>query len=201
MIINSINDIMKKNISKKIVNLQNIFILFQNQHFLSLKRVLLIVMVFYSVTISAQVAPAFTAKEVKLFVSDLKMLEQNSTLSFSNAKNVENLVNNVQPSIYFYSGVVNTYGDRPSKLYTNVPSLSRLKNQNLLNNNIEIVEIKIDNLSDLNSKIDLSLFSDFEKLKYIYILSSITITEQNISNLILNYDEKYSIFYKIEKGE
>lgn len=192
---------MKKIAPKKIVNLQNIFILFQNPLYLNLKRVLLIAIALYSVTISSQVTPTFTVKEMKLFISDLKVLEQNSKLSFSNAQNVENLVNNVQPSIYFYSGVVNSYGDKPSKLYTNIQSLNGLNNAILLNNNIEIVEIKIENQSDLNMKIDLSLFSNFEKLKYIYILSSITITDQNISKMMLNYDEKYSVFYKIEKGE
>ncbi|WP_304196353.1 hypothetical protein [Flavobacterium alvei] len=192
---------MKKNTLNLIVNPNNNFILFQTPLYLNLKRVLLFVIAFYSVSISAQVGPAFSVKELKLFISDMKLTEKNSNLSFSNAQNVENLVYTIQPSIYLYSGNLKTYGEKPTKLYTDISSLNGINNPNLLNNNIEIVEIKIDNLSNLNSKIDLSVFSNFEKLKYIYILSRVSITEQNISSMILNYDEKYSIFYKVDKGE
>ncbi|POY35337.1 hypothetical protein C3L50_16145 [Flavobacterium alvei] len=192
---------MKKNTLNLIVNPNNNFILFQTPLYLNLKRVLLFVIAFYSVSISAQVSPAFSVKELKLFISDMKLTEKNSNLSFSNAQNVENLVYTIQPSIYLYSGNLKTYGEKPTKLYTDISSLNGINNPNLLNNNIEIVEIKIDNLSNLNSKIDLSVFSNFEKLKYIYILSRVSITEQNISSMILNYDEKYSIFYKVDKGE
>ena len=66
---------------------------------------------------------------------------------------------------------------------------------------IEIVIIKIDNASQLNASINLALLSNFKKLKYIYIVSSITISSNEIANMITNYDEKYSVFYKIDKGD
>jgi hypothetical protein len=159
----------------------------------------------FTTSISAQNSnlnnSSFTINEVDLFISSLRTAEQNSKSSYSNAQNIENLLHQVQPSIYFYSGLSKTYGDRPRCLFTDILSLRGITNSNFLKNNIEIVTIKIDNTTNLNSTIDLALFSKFNKLKYIYILSSVSITENQINKMILNYDEQYSIFYKIDKGE
>ena len=70
-----------------------------------------------------------------------------------------------------------------------------------MKNNIEIVTIKINSATELSSTIDLSVFSNFKNLKYIYIVSSVSTTDVALSKMILNYDEKYSIFYKVEKGD
>jgi hypothetical protein len=89
----------------------------------------------------------------------------------------------------------------PVNLFTDMNSLAQVDNLVTLKNNIEIVIIKIDNASQLNSSINLALLSNFKKLKYIYIASSIDISSSEIVNMITNYDEKYSIFYKIDKGD
>ena len=68
-------------------------------------------------------------------------------------------------------------------------------------NNIEIINIKIKNRSDLNYKVDLMQFSEFSSLKYFYFNSDFTITEKEIANMIVNYNDQYSIFYKIDKAE
>ncbi|MFI0490172.1 hypothetical protein [Flavobacterium sp.] len=136
--------------------------------------------------------------ELNVYISYLKTLELSTTTSFSNEQNLEDLLFKIQPSIYFYSGVEKTYGDKPRNLYTDVASLNGLSNSNLLKNNIEIVAI---NCNNLNSTIDLSVFSSFTKLKYIYILSNISITDQDITKMIVNYDERFNIFYKVVKGE
>lgn len=142
-----------------------------------------------------------TIIEVSAYISSLKVIEQNSPSSFSKAQNVEDLVYNLQSSVYFNSGVVKTFGENPKNLYTDIASLNGISSASLLKKNIEIVIIKINSVNDLNLKIDLALFSDFYKLKYIYIVSSVNTTEQNIAKMFLNFDEQYSIFYKIEKGE
>ena len=139
--------------------------------------------------------------EVKAYVSSLKLTEKNSPSSFSNAQNVEDLVYKLQSSIYLNSGNVKTFGENPKNLYTDIASLNGLSRMSLSKRNIEIVIIKINNTNDLNSIIDLSLFSDFYKLKYIYIVSSVNTTEQNIVKMFHNYDEQYGIFYKINLGE
>jgi hypothetical protein len=80
-------------------------------------------------------------------------------------------------------------------------SLGQIDNLVTLKNNIEIVIIKVDNRSQINSSINLALLSNFKKLKYIYIVSSIDISSSEIANMITNYNEKYSMFYKIDNGD
>jgi len=195
---------MKKIAPNQNVNSQNIFISFQQLLSITCKKFLFVFMFLLSfVNISAQNSDVVTptVMEVKSYIASLKAAELNSPSSFSNAQNVESLVSELQSSIYFNSGVMKTYGEKPRNLYTDIASLNGIKNASLQKNNIEIVIININNANELNSKIDLNLFSDFYKLKYIYIVSTVTTTEQNITKMFLNYDEQYSIFYRIEKGE
>jgi len=139
--------------------------------------------------------------EVDSYVSSLKLTEKNSPSSFSNAQNVEDLVYKLQSSVYFNSGNVKTFGENPRNFYTDIASLKGISSASLMKKDIEIVIIKINNTNDFNSNIDLSLFSDFYKLKSIYIVSSVNTTEQNIAKMFRNYYEQYSIFYKINLGE
>lgn len=194
---------MKKFSPNLIIDLQNNIISIQKPLYSFIKRVSFIVVFtcFYT-AISAQNSNTATPIiEVKSYISSLRTLEQNSNSTYSNAQNLEDLLYKVQPSIYFLAGDIKLYGEKPKNLYTGISSLNNISNAGLLKKNIEIVIIKIDDRNDLNSTIDLNVFSNFYKLKYIYILSSIVLTEQDISKMILNYDEKYSILYKIDKGE
>ncbi len=195
---------MKKITPNQVVEFKNNLIVTSQLHSLAVKKVFfLLVFSFSFVSLSAQngnsVIP--TILDVKSYISSLKLIEQKSPSSFSNAQNVEDLIYTLQSSIYLSSGDAKTFGVNPKNLYTDIASLGRISSANLLKTDVEIVIIKIDNSNDFNSKIDLSVFSDFYKLKYIYILSSVNTTEQNIAKMFLNYDEQYSIFYKIEKGE
>jgi hypothetical protein len=139
--------------------------------------------------------------EISAFISSLR----NSDLSNRNAEptvtNVENLIYKVQPSVYFYSGTVKSYGEKPRNLFTDIQSLSGLNNPAILKNNIELVTIRINTANELNAAIDWSVFSAYKNLKYIYILSGVNTTSQNIARLAGNYSEKYSVFYKVDKGE
>lgn len=194
---------MKKNSPNLIFELLSNLIYIQRLLLSTKKRVtILLIFTFFCTAISAQNSITTTPiVEVKSYISSLRTLEQNSNSTYSNAQNLEDLLYTVQPSIYFFSGDMKLYGEKPKNLYTEISSLNRISGVGLLKKNIEMVIIKIDNRNDLNSTIDLNVFSNFYKLKYIYILSSIVITEQDISKMILNYDEKYSILYKIDKGE
>ena len=119
---------------------------------------------------------------------------------YSDAKNLEDLISNVQSSVYYYSGVIKTYGEKPKNLFTNISSLAQISNQNFFKNNIEIVVLTIDKPSDL-STIDMALLSSLKNLKYIYIVSKVSVTSQTISNLIINSNEKYSVFYKVDSKD
>ena len=125
-------------------------------------------------------------------------------LSNTNAANVSrlrDLVTQVQSSSYFFEGEVKTYGDAPVSLFTDLGSLNQVNNSITSKENIEFVTIRIRTASELNSTIDLAAFSNFPSLKYIYFISGSNTTSDNIARHIVNYDERFSIFYKIDKGD
>ncbi|MDD5150937.1 MAG: hypothetical protein PHC28_10760 [Flavobacterium sp.] len=195
---------MKKNATNLIVDTLINYISIQNPLFMDTKRIIFIsIFSLFGLFVSAQSSNTIIPQvlEVNAYISSLKTIEQNSNSSFSNSQNIENLVSKLQSSVYFNSGGVKTFGENPKNLYTDIDSLNGISSANLLKNNIEIVIINIRNTTDLNSKIDLAVFSDFYKLKYIYIVSNIDTTGQTIAKMFINYDEQYTIFYKIEKGE
>jgi len=195
---------MKKNTPNQFVSLQNNLNSVQQHRPLPLNRVLLLLVFSFSLfNLSAQngntVAPP--VMDVKAYISSLKVSNQKTRATISNSEYVENLVFGIQPAVYYQSSVSKNYGDNPVKLFTDISSLKAISPSNILKENIEIVVFKIKNNTDLNAKIDLLNFSDFPKLKYIYVLSNVNTTSQNISNMFLNYTNQYNIFYKIEIAE
>lgn len=149
------------------------------------------------VVVKAQDNSVIEIMEVESFIASLESSES----SKPEALQLDNLLHNLNPSVYVEHENINIYGNRPVNLIVNISSLSELNNPDIPKNNIEIISIKIENTSNLNSIIDLSTLSNYYKLKYIYILSLVPVSEEDISNMILNNDKEYSIFYKIDKGE
>lgn len=177
----------------------------------SKKKNILLLIVFLliilnSVSLSAQeLRPAGTdgskVLEKKTFLAEMKASEQSARMTYSNSQHIESLLSKVQPSIYLHSGIAKTYGEKPICLFTDIQSLSSLNNISIPKANIEFVTITLQSQSDLNSTIDLKIFSDFKNLKYVQITSSIQTTEQSITKMILNNEEKYGVFFTIQKGD
>lgn len=197
---------MKKSVPNQFTNPQNNVLLFRNPLILMMKRLLLlIVFAIYGQTIYAQDAnrsvTGSSVPELSSFIASLRSSQPLSRNATPAPLKVENLLYKVQPSVYFYSGIVKTYGEKPKDLFTDFRSLSGLNNPAIEKNNIELVTIKVES-ANLNSTIDWSVFSDYPRLKYIYIISSVNTTAQTISNMAGNYNiEQYKVFYKIDKGE
>jgi hypothetical protein len=169
--------------------------------------ILLLMFVFFYTNINAQMGTtigqqtdAVTVAEINTYLAASKKVTATAGNKL-NGENLANLTTNVQPSVYCYNNAVNTYGDKPVDLFTDIHSLSQLDNLVTLKNDIEIVIIKIDNAAQLNTTINLALLTNFKKVKYIYIVSSVTTTSNAIAAMITNYNEKYSVFYKIDKGD
>ncbi len=114
---------------------------------------------------------------------------------------LRNLVGEVQSSMYFYGSEVKTYGDVPTNLFTDLSSLNLVNNSITMKQNVEIVTVRIKTASELNSTIDLAVFSNFPNLKYIYFISGLNTTSENIASHVSNYDRRFNIFYTIEKGD
>lgn len=198
---------MRTIVPKQLSIIRNSALLFpENLKSISMKKMLLLlVMVHFCVSVSAQEnktdESSLQVEEVNAFIASHQPIGGTAS-SFSIGKDVENLIHKLQPSAYYYSGVVKNYGEKPKSLFTDFASLNGLNNSSVLKNNIEIVTIRVNNNAELESAIDLTLLSSFKNLKYIYIVSNVsTTTSQNIMHMIRNYDEKYSVFYKIDKGD
>ncbi len=195
---------MKTSVPNLMINPTNNDLLYRKPLILMMKRLLLLlVFVLYGAGITAQdlrTSAVPRALEVKAYIASLKTAELSSISSNLSSNRLEHLLNDVQPATYFTSGEVQTYGDAPNSLFTNSSSLSNIGTSNIASANIEIVTITLSMNVDLSRSIDLSVFSNFPNLKYIYILSNVETTESVINGLIRNNDGKFGVFYKIDKG-
>lgn len=118
----------------------------------------------------------------------------------SESSHLKALLNNLQPAVYFDSGVVNIYGEQPNSLFTNPDSLNEIANADFDKQNIEIATIRLSKSFDTSRTIDLSVFAAFPKLKYVYILSAVENNPQNITRKVQNIPSRLHVFYKIDLG-
>ncbi len=187
-------------------NHQALFMFEQINQIMSKKVILLLMFVFYYTGISAQnlstiqeVSTAVPVTEITSFLDSAS--KSTNTAELTNAQNVKSLTTLVHSSVYLYGGTIRTYGEKPKKLFTDLATVATVSSSNIEKNNIEIIIIRIENASQFNSTIDLSVLSNFKNLKYIYFISNIPTTNDAIARMISNYTEKYSVFYRIDKGD
>lgn len=138
--------------------------------------------------------------EVQAYIQSLKSNEIANNLSYSSSDRVSELLFKPQSSIYYYSGVTKTYGEKVTNLFTDVTSLDTLSYTQEYNN-VEIITIYINTSNELSKYIDLNLFSDLKKLKYVYIIGKAASNEGQITKMVQNLDPKYGVFYKIPKDD
>ena len=193
---------MKKSVPNQIINPQNNVLLFRNSLILMMKRLLLLlVLAIFGGTMTAQTSTRGTSNllEVKAFVTAMRTQQTARHTAGSSVDRLENLLYEVQPATYLLSGQLHTYGDNPTSLYVDSESMSMI-NSNIQSSDIEIVTIRIISGADLNRPLDLSVFSSFPKLKYVYIQSAVETSPDTISRLIRNSNPQFGVFYKIGKG-
>ena len=167
---------------------------------INFRTILFLLLFIETITTYAQVS-THSALEEQVFISTLRTKEMNQGATYSNAQNLEDLIYKIQPSVYYYSGTVNTYGEKPKNLFVDVQGLTDLNNSAIQKNNIELITIKIETPSDLDAVIDLLAFDNYSKLKYIYVLATIETTSQHINSMIRNNNGDYEVFYKIQIGD
>jgi hypothetical protein len=194
---------MEKCVPNQIYNPLNNFLLFGQIQILIMKRLLLLlVLVFYCSSIGAQERGTQESQvmEVNAYMDYLRASEVSARNLNSNSSRLENLLKEVQPAIYFLNGEIRLYGENPTSLYTDVASLQGLGSRITANESIEIVTISMNQISDLSNPIDLSVFSNFPNLKYIYIMSTVETSGNVISGLVRNSNSRFGVFYKVDKG-
>jgi hypothetical protein len=138
--------------------------------------------------------------ELNAFLSSLGPVNANAKSALSR-QHVENLLYKLQPSIYFEGGTAKTYGKRPNNLFTDMASLPVIADAPILKGGIEIVTIRISSASDLNATIDLSVFADFPKLKFVHIISSVPVTAAQLNAMVQNQEAQMHVFYHFENGD
>jgi hypothetical protein len=114
---------------------------------------------------------------------DLNELITPSTTSNS-TNSLQELSRGVVPTMYLKLGAISNVDPQVEmiRVITDIASISELYNQNSQFKNIELILIQIENESDLNWKLNANYLNQFEKLKYLYISSSIALCEPSIGN-------------------
>lgn len=198
---------MKTNSPNVLFNHQVLYVPEKTSQVMKQKLLLIVMLVLFCTLSFAQGARTqsgtITVTDVNslLFSNGTTARATASTGSGMDVTRLRDLVTKVQSSSYFFEGVVKTYGDVPTNLFTDLSSLSRVSNSIALKQNIEIATIRINTASELNSTIDLGVFSNFPNLKYVYFISSLNTTSDNIARNIVNYDSRFNILYKIDRGD
>jgi len=122
-------------------------------------------------------------------------------VNHSETLRVKSLLKDLQPSVYLRAGVTNNYGDEPVCLFTDVSSINLIQVVDEQHRNtVELITININESIDLNGNINMSLFSVFPNLKYIYIISSVDTTPRKITNMFSQVNSQFKVFYNILKA-
>lgn len=198
---------MKTSVPNQFINQPNNDLLFRKSLNLMMKRLLLLlVFTLFSVGINAQVNLRTSATprvmEVKAFITALKASEASQRQANPASTRLEHLLNDLQPTVYVSAGNVQKQGgDNPTSLSTDSASLNDVVATAAIDKQgIECVTIWINSAADLNRSLDLSVFSGFQNLKYVYIISTVDTTESVITRLVKNNSSQLGVFYKIDKG-
>lgn len=138
--------------------------------------------------------------EIQKFIDFKINQEFGKNHSYSNVTWLKSLLFETQPSVYCYNKEVNIYGKNPNNLYTDITSLQIIESLNIPHS-IELVRIAINNRSELNTVIDLNLLASFKKIKYIYIVSNVEISNSDIVKMIQNLNFQYEVFYSINNSD
>lgn len=195
---------MERIIPNQFNNLLSNILLFRNSQIVSMKKLLLILVgALFCVHTNAQdnrTGSGAALMDVNSYIAFLRSTETTGRSASSNATRLESLLKDVQPAVYLDRSNIRTFGDNPTALYTTVRSLQEVVSLVSTKEHIEIVTIGINQDSDLSLPIDLSVFSGFPNLKYVYILSSVETTGAVIGNLLRNNNTRFGVFYKVDKG-
>ncbi len=97
----------------------------------------------------------------------------------------------VSDCIYLENNSLKTFGAQPSILYSDVTSLSTLKE---LPVSIDLVRIKISDKKQLQQLVDLDIFSNFPSIRTVFILCEIDIENSMLLSAIKNVPSNCSVF-------
>lgn len=190
----------KQMIPNQLFNPPGNFLLFEKD-FQPMTKKLLLMLLFvcaFATNSWAQTAAQRPILQVDDFIASVRA---NTTARSANsqAARISSLVRDAQPTAYYQSGTLKLPEEgQPVRLYTNIASLPAIQNgvSGLAPDVVEIVRLKVANASQLNGGIDLSAFSGFPNLRFIYIASDVEVTPEMINSALVNDNPNYQIFYE-----
>jgi hypothetical protein len=151
--------------------------------------------------ITAQNSSAQNLKEYSSLINS--MTGTNKQVGSSEAKHLKSLVFDLQSKIYVNNHVSKTFGaESPACIDIDAKSTAQLYENNPLFSQVELITIKLDNLSDLNFVLDLSKLTGFRNLKYIQFFCSFNCDPAKISGLYQEISKTgIIVFYRISLPE
>ncbi|WP_396171782.1 hypothetical protein [Flavobacterium sp.] len=161
---------MKKFTLNQIVSLPSNLISVQHQFYLTLNRVLFILV--------------FTISVVNISAQNIKSLDKFQTESGYTEKTHFQSLFNEESTIAIHDSKIEFDAESAMNvIVVDLNSINQLYIPNSKFASIELIKIKLNDNSDLNRKIDLSKLSHLGKMKYILIVSSIEVCPENEGNL------------------
>lgn len=138
--------------------------------------------------------PAYSQSQELSASTVAPVIIKGAPLDTTSLNRVLQLINEVQPSTYYLNNTQKKYGDRPICLFTDPKALQSGPNISDADD-IEIVIIKISDQNDVGQKMELSGFAGFPKLKYIYIITEIAVSEQIIVQMLQNISPTWTVLH------
>lgn len=136
---------------------------------------------------------------MKIENSDKYVKDQTSVSRNNDVSKVKSLIKDLHPSIYLTSGRINSHGESPISLFTDVESISLIKTLRSDSSKIEIVTINIKDRQELRSIIALSDFSKFPSLKVLHLNVQFDCTSDLLEPMIQGDKPTFLVLYSIEK--
>jgi hypothetical protein len=101
----------------------------------------------------------------------------------ANSAHLESLINDLQPTVYIGTSVKSNGGAQPVCAEIKAADIQKLKTENSLFSQVELITILVNKTSDMNFVLDLAEISSFTNLKYVYFLVEFDCTIKELQKL------------------
>lgn len=122
----------------------------------------------------------------------------NVAASVANDARLKSLRHDLHPGIYFRDGELSLREKAATTLITDVASATVIGKEAFATSGIEMVTITVDSPSELSSFVDLSGFSDYERLKYIQVRASFPCSKDDLYRMLKNISTQYLILLNVD---
>ena len=109
------------------------------------------------------------------------------------------LINDEYESVYILDESEKVYGKSPVTIYTNLANISKLGSTKFSTIGVELIRVEISTLSTNQTPLDMEVFKNYKKLKYLYFLLEDESQLSDLQRLIDFTEAEFLVFYQIVK--